>query len=59
MKWYRLGIPPWQPILSGVMYEEKSQAKTRAREENKIGEFKGRGVKVYQCDESGILIKEV
>ncbi len=45
---YVLGIPPYQRILHSLEFDNKADASRRARDENKIGEYRGRGVKVYK-----------
>lgn len=52
-KYYRLAIAPYQPILSGFVTDDKKEATQFARENNKIGEYRGRGVRVIQCDANG------
>ena len=51
--YWRLAIAPYQPILRGLVFDSKEEASARAKEENRIGDWKGRGVKVIQCDELG------
>ena len=53
---WRLSTPPYMPILNGLIFEDKRQAVERARQENRCGEFRGRGVKASRCDENGRLI---
>lgn len=48
---YVLGIPPFSRILHGLEFENKKEAQRRAREENRIGEYRGRGVKVYKLSD--------
>ncbi len=55
-RYWRLGIPPCTPILPGLIYNDKQEAVARAREENRCGPYKGRGVKVYPCDQNGNII---
>ncbi len=55
-KFYRLGMAPYVPVLSGLIFDNRSAAARRASQENKFGEFRGRGVKVYPCDASGNFI---
>lgn len=52
-RYYRLGIAPLTPILSGLVFSDKKEAAASAREHNRIGEYRGRGVKVYPCDMDG------
>lgn len=59
MKFYRLGVAPLTPILSGLIFDSKREANRRARDENRIGEYRGRGVRVYPCDENGRIIADV
>lgn len=56
MKLYRLGIAPMTPILSGLIFDSKREANRRARDENRCGEYRGRGVRVYRCDKEGRII---
>ena len=53
MNQYRLGIPPLTLILPDLVFDTRKEAAERAREENRTGDYKGRGVKVYKVDDSG------
>jgi len=44
---YVLGIPPYHRILPGLVFDSRREAQERARAENRVGEYRGRGVKVY------------
>lgn len=48
---YVLGIAPYIRILNGLEFDNRKEASERAREENRYGEFKGRGVKIYKKEE--------
>jgi len=50
---YVLGVPPLQRICYGLEFTTRKEACVRAREENKYGEYRGRGVKVYKSSELG------
>ena len=50
-KYYRCGFAPY--TVFGPIFNDKKECTERAKEENKYGEYKGRGVKVYQVDENG------
>ena len=54
-KYWKLGFPPYQGILPGLIFENRKEAQERAKLENQMGEYKGRGVKVYPCNERGII----
>jgi hypothetical protein len=56
MAYYRLGIAPFTPILPGLIFTVRKVATQRAREENRMGEYRGRGVKVYRCDADGKIL---
>jgi hypothetical protein len=53
VKYYRLGIPPLQLIKPGIVFTDRKQASDYAKQENKYGDYRGRGVKVYEVDSSG------
>lgn len=48
--YYRLAIAPLNPILSGLIFDDRKEAAERAKEENRCGDYKGRGVKVIRCE---------
>lgn len=48
---YVLGIPPLQRILHSLEFDSRREASERARQENRYGEYRGRGVKVYKLSE--------
>lgn len=58
-KYYRLGYAPVTMILDGLIFDSKREANRRAKDENRAGEFRGRGVKAYACDSSGNVILPV
>jgi hypothetical protein len=43
-----LMIPPLQRILSDLEFDDRREAVERAREENRVGIYKGRGVKAVR-----------
>ena len=51
---YRCGYAPFN--VFGPVYDDKKECSLRAREENKVGEYKGRGVKAYLVDKEGEII---
>ncbi len=53
---YRLGIAPFVPILSGLIFDDRKEATRRAKDENRCGEYRGRGVRVYRCNADGQII---
>ena len=55
-RYYRLGMAPFTPILSGLIFTDRKEATRRARDENKCGEFRGRGIKVSPCTYLGELL---
>lgn len=55
-RYYRLGIQPLMPILSGLIFDNRKDATQRAREENRIGEYRGRGVTVFPCNAAGRIV---
>lgn len=55
---YRLGMAPYVPILSGLIFDNRRDAARRAKDENRCGEYRGRGVRVYRCDENGQIIPD-
>ena len=48
---YVLGIAPYRRILHGLEFASRKEASHRAREENKVGAYRGLGVKVYKLSE--------
>ena len=58
-KFYRLGIAPYTPILSGLIFDNKRDANRRSKDENRCGEYRGRGVRVYPCNEDGQILVAV
>lgn len=55
-RYYRLGYAPFNMILSSLVFEDRKEATAQARLENRYGDYRGRGVKVYLCDQDGQLI---
>jgi hypothetical protein len=55
MMTYVIGIPPFQRI-SSVVFEDRETAKEYASQENAIGPYRKRGVKVYKSDSSGNIL---
>ena len=47
-EYYRCGYAPF--VAFGPVFETKKECTERAREENKYGEYKGRGIKVYKVN---------
>lgn len=45
-----------RPIPGAPVFTDPALAKERAREENRFGPYKGRGVKAVRCDQYGNLI---
>ena len=48
---YVLGYAPYQRILSDLEFTDKAMARRYARQHNQIGEYRGRGVKVYKKED--------
>ncbi len=48
---YVLGIAPYQHILHDLEFDNKADANRRARDENQVGEYRGRGVRAYKLSE--------
>lgn len=55
-RYYRLGIPPYYLLPSSIVFTDRKQAAEYARQENRFGPYRGRGVKVYPVDENGNLL---
>ena len=53
---YRLGMAPYVPVLSGLIFDNYREAARRAKDENHCGEYRGRGIRVYKCDENGSIV---
>ena len=53
---WRLSIAPLTPILSGLIFTDKKEANRLAWDHNRIGEFRGRGVKAVKCDCNGNIL---
>jgi hypothetical protein len=53
-KYYRCGYAPY--VVFGPLYENRKECAERAKTENKIGDYKGRGVKVVQTNEDGRIV---
>lgn len=55
--YWRVGYAPYT-LIPGPIYEDRGQCAERARQENKYGEYRGRGCKPYRCDENGHILLE-
>jgi hypothetical protein len=55
-RYWTLVVHPFQRIIPGLVFTSKKEATARAREENRYGEWRGRGVVTYPCDAGGHLI---
>ena len=47
---YGLMIQPLQRILRDLTFTDRKEASARARDENRCGDYKGRGVKVVRIN---------
>jgi hypothetical protein len=54
-RFFRCGYAPLTTI-PGPIYDNRQEAAARAKAENRYGEYRGRGIKVYECTENGRLI---
>lgn len=55
-RYWTLGFPPWTSVMPKQVFTTKKEATEAAREANRRGPYKGRGVKAYECTPSGTLI---
>lgn len=54
---WRVGYAPYQ-LIPGPIFEDRAQCAARAKQENKYGEYRGRGCKPYAVDENGMLLPQ-
>lgn len=55
--YWRVGYAPYSTI-PGPIFEDRAQCAARAKQENRYGQWRGRGCKPYRCTEDGELLIE-
>jgi len=54
-RYWTVGYAPYTTLRGAPIYTSRAEAAERARQENRCGEYRGRGCKAYPCNENGNL----